>query len=77
MFNVCLTGGHHSRRVRTTPGHKTLVSRSMSGGEGDTVEDVGSKTSQIRLKRQSSSDNSVVSLYPPTEVDCDDDPIMV
>ena len=73
-----LTGGHHGRRIRTAPGHKSLVSRSMSGGEGESsVEDTGSKTSQVRLKRQSSSDNSVVSLYPPTEVDCDEDPIMV
>ncbi|PSN45275.1 hypothetical protein C0J52_10353 [Blattella germanica] len=70
--------GHHGRKVRTTPGQKSLVSRSMSGGEGEPGgEDVGSKTSQARLKRQSSSDNSVVSLYPPTEVDCDEDPIMV
>ncbi|XP_069697284.1 unconventional myosin-IXb-like isoform X10 [Periplaneta americana] len=70
---------HHSRKVRGTPGQKSLVSRSMSGGDG---EDVGSKvlhqgSGTVRLKRQSSSDNSVVSLYPPIEVDCDEDPIMV
>jgi hypothetical protein len=75
--------GHRGRRARGTPGQKSLVSRSMSGGDGEpSGEDVGSKVLHnssvpVRLKRQSSSDNSVVSLYPPVEVDCDEDPIMV
>ncbi|XP_023707934.1 unconventional myosin-IXa isoform X6 [Cryptotermes secundus] len=74
---------HHGRRVRGTPVPKSLVSRSMSGGDGEASgEDVSSKLLQhssgpVRLKRQSSSDNSIVSLYPPVEVDCDEDPIMV
>lgn len=75
--------GHHGRRVRGTPVPKSLVSRSMSGGDGEpSGEDVSNKLLQhssgpVRLKRQSSSDNSIVSLYPPVEVDCDEDPIMV
>jgi hypothetical protein len=75
--------GHHGRRVRGSPGQKSLVSRSMSGGDYESIgQDISSKVSHhasgaVRLQRQSSSDNSVVSLYPPIEVDCDEDPIMV
>lgn len=74
--------GHHGRRVRGSPGQKSLVSRSMSGGDYESSsQDINSKVSHhsigaVRLQRQS-SDNSVVSLYPPIEVDCDEDPIMV
>lgn len=38
---------------------------------------VSSTYSKSKLNRQSSSDNSVVSIYPPIETDCDEDPIMV
>jgi hypothetical protein len=75
--------GLHSRRVRGSPGQKSLVSRSMSGGDYESSgQDISSKVSHhsggaVQLQRQSSSDNSVVSLYPPIEVDCDEDPIMV
>jgi hypothetical protein len=75
--------GHHGRRAQGTPAPKALVSRSVSGGDGEpSGEDVNSKLLQhssgpARLKRQSSSDNSIVSLYPPIEVDCEEDPIMV
>ncbi|XP_021933704.1 unconventional myosin-IXa-like isoform X3 [Zootermopsis nevadensis] len=78
-----LEEGHHGRRARGTPGQKSVVSRSMSGGDGESSSaDFNSKvlhqsSAPVRLKRQSSSDNSVVSLYPPIEVDCDEDPIMV
>ena len=54
----------------------------MSGGDYESSgQDINSKVSHhssgaVRLQRQS-SDNSVVSLYPPIEVDYDEDPIMV
>ncbi|KAK7873049.1 hypothetical protein R5R35_000338 [Gryllus longicercus] len=51
---------------------RTGVLRTVSGGDEDQHRSVIGKT---RLKRQSSSDTSVVSLYPP--IDCDEDPIMV
>lgn len=82
-FVLFFVAGHHGRRVRGSPGQKSLVSRSMSGGDYESSgQVVCSKMSHhssggVRLQRQSSSDNSVVSLYPPIEVDCDEDPIMV
>lgn len=82
-FILLFVAGHHGRRVRGSPGQKSLVSRSMSGGDYESSgQDINSKVSHhssgaVRLQRQSSSDNSVVSLYPPIEVDCDEDPIMV
>lgn len=82
-FVLFIVAGHHGRRVRGSPGQKSLVSRSMSGGDYESSgQDINSKVSHhssgaVRHQRQSSSDNSVVSLYPPIEVDCDEDPIMV
>lgn len=82
-FVLFFVAGHHGRRVRGSPGQKSLVSRSVSGGDYEpSGQDVGSKVlhqagGAVQLKRQSSSDNSVVSLYPPIEADCDEDPIMV
>ena len=82
-FVLFFVAGHHGRRVRGSPGQKSLVSRSMSGGDYESSgQDISSKvlhqsSGPVRLKRQSSSDISVVSLYPPIEADCDEDPIMV
>ncbi|XP_066994097.2 unconventional myosin-IXa isoform X2 [Anabrus simplex] len=53
--------------------HRTLAMRSISGGDEPNCEDA-SNSSKRKLKRQSSADNSTVSLYPPLE---DEDPIMV
>lgn len=80
LLVICIifVAGHHCRRVRGSPGQKSLVSRSMSGGDYESSGQVSHQSSgAVRLQRQSSSDNSVVSLYPPIEADCDEDPIMV
>lgn len=57
---------HFPRRMRNRAQN---VTRSVSGTDDEVT---------IRkLKRQSSSDNSVISSYPLPEPDCDEDPIMV
>ncbi|XP_049939192.1 unconventional myosin-IXa-like [Schistocerca serialis cubense] len=60
----------HQPTIRRMRQHPAAVSYSISGTDDD--------ESARKLKRQSSSDNSVVSLFPPpAHTDCDEDPIMV
>lgn len=69
-----------SAKKHTESHSHTLPSRLiLLPGVLDSGDDEGNLSGPLcrNVKRDSSSDNSVVSSYPPPDVECEEDPIMV